>query len=59
MPSSRLIEIYVLIHSRIGGNGKHNASAQLVDDGPGEGENERQKRIERDSGRGGGGGGGG
>lgn len=52
MPSSRLIEIYVLIHSRIGGNGKHNASAQLVDGRPSERENERQE-TERDSVRGG------
>lgn len=53
MPSSRLIEIYVLIHSRIGRNGKHNASAQLVDDGPDERENESHE-TERDDAREGG-----
>jgi len=34
-----LIEIYVLIHSRIGGNGKQRAR-MVVDDGPREREND-------------------
>lgn len=42
---ARLIEIYVLIHSRIGGNGKQRAR-MVVDDGP----RRREKRweMERD-----------
>lgn len=47
---ARLIEIYVLIHSRIGGNGKQRAR-MVVDDGPCGGENDgRWKANERDGG---------